>query len=401
MKRLFALQHFHAVVLKAMPLLFLLLVIAVHEGETAPGDGAYAPPVTPVPSATAAAPAPFGVILADGGLIRTGPLRGEVARPGAVLPALTVGAITALSIIIMFVGVLRFVETQTSPEQRLDAEVIRRQKKTDGKQAKQSTSFILNRLDQVVTGRDFSDDLARELMQADLRMTVSEYILLRAAVVSVAFVAGVLLTRNPATGVILAVAGFFMPRLYIRYRRRKRQEAFNNQLENVLMLLIGALRSGYGFLHALNVVVDEIPPPASDEFRRVVREVGLGLSLSEALQNLVERVDSDDLDMVVTAINIQQEVGGNLATILDVITETIRERVRIQGEIRTLTTQQRVTGYVLAFLPFILGSVLYLLNPVYMSNLFKPGPMLVIPVGATLLVFIGFLLIRKIVDIEV
>jgi len=168
-------------------------------------------------------------------------------------------------------------------------------------------------------------------MQADLRMTVSEYILIRAAVVLAGFLLGVLWTHNPGAGAILAIAGFFLPRLYIRYRRGKRLEAFSSQLEDVLMLAVGALRAGHSFLQALSIVVDEIPPPASDEFRRVVREVGLGLSLPEALSNLVRRIESDDLDMIVTAVNIQQEVGGELAEILDTISETIRERVRIQG----------------------------------------------------------------------
>lgn len=314
--------------------------------------------------------------------------------------ALAVGTTAALSIITMFVGILRYIEIQASPKVRLDIESTQRRRSTE-EDTDEREWFIVHRLNQVISQREFSNELARELIQADLRMTVSEYILIRAAVVLIAFLLGVLLTRNPGSGLILAAAGFFLPRLYIRRRRQKRLEAFNNQLEDVLTLLVGSLRAGYSFLHALNVVVDEIPPPASDEFRRVIQEVGLGLSLQEALNNLVRRVESDDLDMVVTAVNIQQEVGGNLATILDVISDTIRERVRIEGEIRVLTSRQKVTGYILALLPFILGSLLYLLNPTYMSRLFTPGPTLIMPVGAAILVFIGFLVVRKIVDIEV
>jgi tight adherence protein B len=105
--------------------------------------------------------------------------------------------------------------------------------------------------------------------------------------------------------------------------------------------------------------------------------------------------------MVVTAIGIQQDVGGNLADILDTITETIRERVRILGEIRVLTAQQRITGFVLACLPFGLGTLIYFLNPEYILDLFVPGPLLIIPGGALFMEFIGFLVIRKIVDIKV
>lgn len=317
------------------------------------------------------------------------------------LPALAVGATAALSVMFMFIGILRIIEGETNPDQRPDLDLARRHSGAGEGRDEEGASFLTDRLNQALADRDFFEELARELMQAGLRITVSEYILIRAAVVPIAFLLGAVATRNPFAGVIAAVVGFFLPPLYVRRRRAKRLEAFNNQLEDVLTLLVGSLRAGYSFLHALNVVVEEIPAPASEEFRRVVREVGLGLSLTEALQNLVERLDSDDLDMVVTAVNIQQEVGGNLANILDVISETIRERVRIQGEIQVLTSRQKGTGYILALLPFILGAVIYTLNPEYMSRLFEPGPTLAIPAVAVVLVFIGFLIIRKIVDIEV
>jgi tight adherence protein B len=318
-----------------------------------------------------------------------------------MLTALVIGATAALSVLLMFVGALRFIESQTDPDQRLAAELTRQRREAAKAEPPGSRSFITGRLDRAISNRDFSDELARELMQADLRMTVSEYILIRAAVVLAGFLLGVLWTHNPGAGVILATSGFFLPRLYLRRRRTKRLEAFNNQLEDVLMLVVGALRAGHSFLQALSIVVDEIPPPASDEFRRVVREVGLGLSLQEALGNLVRRIDSDDLDMIVTAVNIQQEVGGELAEILDTISETIRERVRIEGEIRVLTTQQRYTGYVLGFLPVGLGVLIYLLNPEYITPLFRPGPLLILPAIALVLELAGFLIIQRIVNIEV
>ncbi|RME49115.1 MAG: secretion system protein [Chloroflexi bacterium] len=315
--------------------------------------------------------------------------------------ALATGTIAALSVIIMFVGVLRLVEREMDPQERLEAQLTERQRRARGKATETGRLLIIDRLDEAISRRDFSDDLARELLQADLKITVAEYILIRAAVVLVAFLVGVMVTRNPIVGVVLGGAGFFLPRLYIRYRRHKRLQAFDSQLEDVLTLLVGALRAGHSFLQALNVVVEEIPPPAADEFRRVVREVGLGLSLREALQNLVRRIESDDLDLIVTAVSIQQEVGGDLAEILDTISETIRERVRILGEIRVLTTRQKQTGYILAGLPVILGIIIYFLNPEYILPLFQRGPILAIPGFAAFMEVIGFMVIRKIVDIEV
>lgn len=318
-----------------------------------------------------------------------------------MITALAVGTTAALAVILIFVGVFRFVESQVDPDERLAAELAKQRSSTVEAATVRGASLLTRQLDRVITDRDFSDELARELLQADLRVTVSEYILIRAAVVLAGFLGGVLLTRSPATGVVLAIIGFFLPRIYIRHRRGKRLQAFESQLEDVLILAVGALRAGHSFLQSLSIVTQEIPPPAADEFGRVVREVGLGLSLQEALGNLVRRIDSDDLDMIVTAVNIQQEVGGDLADILDTISETIRERVRIEGEIRVLTTQQRYTGYVLALLPVGLGLLIYLLNPEYITPLFKPGPMLAVPAAAAVFEVIGFMVIQKIVDIEV
>lgn len=318
-----------------------------------------------------------------------------------MIPALIVGVLASLSVITLFVGLLRIVEPRVSLDERLDQELLAKASLASRSASGEEAPTVVDRLNRLLRRFSFYERQSRELLQAGVRMTVSEYMLIRTALVGMAFVAGMLATHRLAGGLIVAIVAFVAPPFYVRRRRAKRLEAFEGQLEDVLTLIVGALRAGYSFLHALNIVVEEIPPPASEEFRRVIREVGLGLSLTEALDNLVRRINSKDLDMMVTAINIQQEVGGNLAAILDTISETIRERVRIQGEIRVLTTQQKVTGYILALLPVILGSVLFLINPEYMSRLFTPGITLVFPAGAAVGIVIGFLVIRRIVDIEV
>ena len=152
----------------------------------------------------------------------------------------------------------------------------------------------------------------------------------------------------------------------------------------------------------------ESRPPISTEFSRVIREVNLGLPFEQAMENMVRRVRSDDLELMATAINIQHTVGGNLAEILDSIAFTIRERIRIQGEIRTLTAQQRLSGYVVGFLPIGLAGFLFIAAPHFMDPMFqKPPELLGLPLGLVILcfggfmMFIGFMLIRRIVDIEV
>src|SRR5665811_881539 len=158
----------------------------------------------------------------------------------------------------------------------------------------------------------------------------------------------------------------------IRDRQGGRLNSFNKQLPDTITLLANALRAGSSFLQAIELVVRESRPPISTEFQRVIREVNLGLPFEQALENMVRRVESEDLDLMATAISIQYQVGGNLAEILDSIAYTIRERVRIKGEIRTLTAQQRMSGYVVALLPIALVGFLTVIAPNFMAPMLDP-----------------------------
>jgi len=149
------------------------------------------------------------------------------------------------------------------------------------------------------------------------------------------------------------------------------------------------------------MLVSQMPAPMSVELSRVVRLVGLGVPMQRALTEMANRMVSDDLDLVVTAISVQYELGGNLAQTLETITETIRDRVRIKREIRSLTGQQRATAYLLAIMPVATGAILYVMNPAYMGRLFEPGLIRILPVGAALMVVLGFVAMNKIVAIEV
>ena len=158
-------------------------------------------------------------------------------------------------------------------------------------------------------------------------------------------------------------------------------DAFNKQLPDTITLIANALRAGSSFLQAIELVVRESRPPVSTEFGRVIREVNLGLPFEQALENMVRRVRSDDLELMATAISIQHQVGGNLAEILDSIAYTIRERVRIKGEIRTLTAQQRLSGYVVGFLPIALAGFLFIAAPNFMEPMFLNPPAVAGPPG--------------------
>jgi tight adherence protein B len=277
-----------------------------------------------------------------------------------------------------------------------------------------SQSAAISQLNKAVEQRDFGANLARDLARADLKLKVSEYLLIwGAAIVGIPilmFFAGFALPmlQNPIILLVGAVVGFFLPRWYVRRRQGKRINQFNKQLPDTITLIANALRAGSSFLQAIELVVREARPPISVEFARVIREVNLGLPFEQALENIVRRVRSDDLELMVTAISIQYTVGGNLAEILDSIAYTIRERVRIKGEIRTLTAQQRMSGYVVAFLPIGLIGLLTLIAPKFLQPMLDPAVAIAgIPAGIILLatggmmMFIGFMIIRRIVDIEV
>ncbi|HEX9369974.1 MAG TPA: type II secretion system F family protein, partial [Roseiflexaceae bacterium] len=214
---------------------------------------------------------------------------------------------------------------------------------------------------------------------------------------------------SPAAMALSALVGgvlfSFAPNLYVAYAARRRIKAFNNQLGDGITLMANSLRSGYSFLQSMDLVSREAPAPMSSEFRRVVQEIGLGLSTEEALANLMRRVPSDDLDLLITAVNIQHEVGGNLAQILETIGHTIRERVRIKGEIQVLTAQGRISAYVITGLPIVLTIGITLINPDYMAPMFKfgmpPDAWCCLPLTALVMIIVGFFVIMKIVDIEV
>jgi tight adherence protein B len=290
-----------------------------------------------------------------------------------------------------------------SIEDRLDQFVSRavEERPTDDK-VERSPSVFTRSIDHAVAGRGFAQNISTQLARADLRLTPGEYIILTiTSVLGTGIIAYVVMHRNPILTLGGLVLGFFLPRFYVKFRQAKRLRDFNNQLGDAINLLANGLRSGYSLLQAMDALAREMPPPIADEFKRVVREIGLGLSNERAMNNMLRRIPSDDLDLMITAINVQHEVGGNLAEILEVISHTIRERIRIKGEIRVLTSQQMLSGYVISFLPIALGFILYAMNPEYMGAMFQePCGWAMIAVGV-ISTTIGFIAIRKIVNIEV
>lgn len=264
-----------------------------------------------------------------------------------------------------------------------------------------STKNAMKILDRKFLSRGIGKGIEDNLSQADLKITVTEYVLLILGLTALGAMLGYTISRHPISALVAGVLCFFIPPVFVTWQRTKRRRLFAEQLPEALTQLAGSLRAGYSVAQSLDVVTKQMPWPMGDEMLRVVREIQLGQSLNAALAHLAERIISDDLVMVTSSISIHQQVGGNLAEILDTVAETIRERVRIKREVQVLTAQQRISAYVLVALPIAVAAILIIINPDYEMRLFTPGITLCIPSGAGLSMIIGYILMRRIVDIDV
>jgi len=312
----------------------------------------------------------------------------------------------ALAVLMLIIGIVVSVTSERSlVEERLGRYVENPRAAREERQVQAPVTEWLNKR---VAGSSFGENISRELARADLKLKSGEYI---GMMVISGVMVGALVYFLSQRSILAAMAGFaiglFLPRFYVRNQQTRRLVRFNDQLADMLNLVVNGLRAGYSTMQALEAVSKELPAPICDEFRRVVQEMQLGVPMQESLDNLLRRIPSDDLDLVVTAINVQREVGGNLAEILDTISYTIRERVRIKGEIRVLTTQVMYSGRFLSMMPIFVMAILYFLNRDYMMEFFSPVNNARLPCGyialvcAAILIISGYVTMNKIGDIEV
>lgn len=305
--------------------------------------------------------------------------------------------------LLLIIGVIDSVNSERKlVEQRL-GRFLGDDKATADREA--DRSMVTDWVNKRVEKSSFGDRIARELARADLKLKVAEYFALYIITVFLgALVFGFLGGWHPVSFLVGAVIGAFAPRFYVKRQQRQRLNRFNDQLGDMLNLMVNGLRAGYSTMQAMEAISKELPAPISDEFRRVVQEMQLGVPMETALDNLLRRIPSDDLDFVITAINVQREVGGNLSEILDSISYTIRERVRIKGEIRVMTAQVRASGTLLSIIPMGLALILWFMNPDYLLSFFDgPSPLCGWAAIGLIVIMIaaGYFIMMKIADIEV
>jgi tight adherence protein B len=310
-------------------------------------------------------------------------------------------------LVLLIVGVI----VSISSERSLVEERLGRFLEEEGGSAAEEASggsMVTEWVNRRVASSSMGDRISRELARADLKFKVAEYYALIFISTIVTGAAAFLIQSHLVSFVIGAIVGFFIPRFYVKRQQGVRLTKFNDQLGDMLSLMVNGLRAGYSTMQAMEAISRELPSPIADEFRRVVQEMQIGITMEKSLDNLLRRIPSEDLDFVVTAINVQREVGGNLSEILDTISFTIRERVRIKGEIRVMTAQVRTSGIVLSLVPVFLGLALWFVSPEYIGSFFDENPIMPQPLCgivavATIVGMIaaGYFVMAKIADIEV
>lgn len=309
-----------------------------------------------------------------------------------------------LAVILLVIGII----VSTSGDRTLVDDRINKYLEAEDEnkgEGKENKGVLTDWVNKRVEKSSFGDKISRDLARADLKFKPGEYIALYfIAIIGLGLILFLIGGRIWISGLIGMVVGGFLPGIYVRNQQSKRLKRFNSQLPDMLNLMVNGLRAGYSTMQAMEAVSKEMPAPICDEFRRVVQEMQLGIQMEKALANLLRRIPSEDLDFVVTAINVQREVGGNLAEIIDVITYTIRERIRIKGEISALTAQATYSGRALSIMPVGLLCILWFLNRSYVMEFFNKAT-LICGVGAlgaaVVLIIIGSVVMSRIANVEV
>lgn len=333
-----------------------------------------------------------------------------------MLTLLLIGGVL-LIVILLVVGVVITVREERSLiDDRLDTYLEEPSFTTsyEGDEDQEKKSFLTSWLNNRMEGSSYASKIQNELAQADMKFKAGEFVALQIIMAFVSALLGFIFSGGAKSlgekdyfpiifAVIFFALGTRIPHFMIKFQQRKRMKTFGYQLPEMLNLMVNGLRAGFSTMQAMEAVSKELPSPISDEFRRVVQEMQLGLPMEAALDNLLRRIPSTDLDLVITAINVQREVGGNLAEVLEKISHTIRERIKLKGEIRAMTSQARYSGIFLSLIPVIMTAILFMINRPYMEVLIAPSTRwcgIPLMVCSGLMIFAGYSVMAKMADID-
>ena len=245
-----------------------------------------------------------------------------------------------------------------------------------------------------------SKEFTNYLLMSGVKLSAKEYLYLWAFSVLAPSLIVLLISKNIVTVMGIGMIGFAAPPIFVQRSRKKRQEEFNKQLGESLTIMGNCIKAGFTFQQAMESIASEMQPPISVEFSRSLREVHYGVSLEDALNHMVERVKNKDLDLLVSAVLTSARVGGNLSDILEVISETVKDRIKIKAEVRVLTSSGRASGLIIGLLPVFIIIILMLINPEYITSFVESTIGKIMMVASVVLEIAGFTIINKIVDIK-
>ncbi|OLO38943.1 hypothetical protein BTR23_10375 [Alkalihalophilus pseudofirmus] len=286
---------------------------------------------------------------------------------------------------------------------RRDTRLIESKSETTIKTTKSSQfkNFFKVLSKNIKTSEPKRNKLETELESAGIPLKVEEFITIRVVTFGMIFMISLILGLNLFVAIFISMIGWILPTFYVKKKKEARVTAAASLLPQALETMASAMKSGFSFMQAMQVVSKEISDPIGIEFQRTIKEINLGISMETAFENLLQRLPNKDLEIVVTAVIIQRSTGGNLATILETIQETISERVRMKDELKALTSQGRMSALVITLLPVVLGLLLNLMNPEYFTPMFSHPLGWALLAGGVISGLLGWIFIQKVVTIEV
>jgi len=285
-----------------------------------------------------------------------------VSEAGDVMKLFLIPFLVFIGSFLIMIAIVNSFQTKRG---KIKKRLIWAQRGTQGNLIEEKEESLLNKFTNKFINNDWKwlriwkDKLQQELKRANLPITAREFSLILLFFLVGGWLIGIILTKELLKGSFFAVIFSFFPLIWVRLQKEKRKQKIAKQIPDMLNILASSLKAGYSFLQALDLLAREIPPPLTEEVNRLLQETRLGVGVEDALINFNQRINSKDMDLVVTALLIQRQVGGNLAEILETIGSTIRERLRIQGEIRSLTAQGRLSAMIFILLPLGIAGFLF------------------------------------------
>jgi tight adherence protein B len=271
---------------------------------------------------------------------------------------------------------------------------------TPGEEERAQRDFFPT-VERLISGASFTQRLMDEMARAGWRLKPSEYVGIALGSIGVGAIAGMVIAQSSIGALGGAFIGWAIPKTMLTLAVGRRKAALESQIPDMVWLISSALKSGYSFLKAMQTVANEMRDPIAEASQRVVDESRLGVPMDDALQRMAARVGSPDLDLIVTAVSIQSQVGGSLAEVLDSIADTIKERVQLQGEVSALTAEGRMSGIVLIMLTPAMAAMLTIANPVYMSSLISDQLGIKLIIGTAIFQILGIVIIKRMMKIDI